>query len=325
MNSDSIQKSPTKQTKLGPNGKPVRPFVMPSSFTGKLKVWRFIIYRRIVQIGTLLLFFGSAHWGWTLFEKPILRGNLSSSELLGIIPLADPFATLQIFLTGHVLHTDVLIGSAIVIIAYLLLGARVWCSWVCPINMVTDLAGWIRKRLQIKDTFKLRRKLRYAILGLSLIVTALMGVAAFEWISPISVFHRELIFGIGTGWIAILAIFLFDLFVLKHGWCGHLCPLGAFYGLLGKVAAPLRISFDTPTCTHCVECVRVCPEPQVLDFKLAGELGKISSSDCTNCGRCITVCPEDTLKFSFNHNTKSKNQITEKQTPNNQTLINKPL
>ena len=126
---------------------------------------------------------------------------------------------------------EVLIGAVIVTVIYLLLGARVWCSWVCPINMVTDLAGWIRKKLHIKDTFKLRRTLRYVILILSLLVTMLMGVAAFEWISPISIFHRELIFGIGTGWIAILAIlailaiFLFDLFVLKHGWCEHLFHL----------------------------------------------------------------------------------------------------
>lgn len=287
--------------KLGPNGRPVRPFVMPESLWGKLKVWRYIIYRRFIQIGTLLLFFGSAHWGWTLFEKPILRGNLSSSEFLGFIPLADPFAALQIFITGHVLHKDVLIGATLVFIAYLILGARVWCSWVCPINMITDLAGWIRKRLNITNTFKLRRKLRYAFLGLSLILSLLMGVAAFEWISPISIFHRELIFGIGMGWVIILAIFLFDLFVLKHGWCGHLCPLGAFYALVGKVA-PLRISFDTPTCTHCLECVHVCPEPQVLDFKLAGKHGLINSGECTNCGRCITVCPEDTLKFDLRKN-----------------------
>jgi len=313
MNSKSIQNTSKIQPKLGPNGKPVRPFIMPNSLWGKLKVWRFIIYRRIIQIGTLLLFFGSAHWGWKLFDAPILRGNLSSSEFLGFIPLADPFATLQIFLTGHILHKDVLIGAAIVSITYLLLGARVWCSWVCPINMVTDLAGWIRKKLQIKDTFKLRRKLRYVILGLSLIITLLMGVSAFEWISPISIFHRELIFGIGTGWVAILTIFLFDLFVLKHGWCGHLCPLGAFYSVLGKITAPLRISFDTPTCTHCVECVRVCPEPQVLDFKLAGKLQKISSSECTNCGRCITVCPEDTLKFSLInfHQKNTQNSLIE--------------
>jgi len=92
--------------KLGPNGKPVRPFVMPPTLAGKLKVWRFIIYRRVVQLSTLLLFFGSAHWGWSIVGEPILIGNLSSSTLLGVIPLADPFAVLQIFLTQHVLEND---------------------------------------------------------------------------------------------------------------------------------------------------------------------------------------------------------------------------
>lgn len=300
--------------KLGPNGNPIRPFIMPDSLSGKLKVWRFILYRRIVQLGTLLLFFGSAHWGWHVFDKPILRGNLSASELLGVIPLADPFATLQIFIAGHVLHKDVIIGAVIVFIAYLVLGARVWCSWVCPINMVTDLSAWIRAKLGMKNTFRIKRNLRYIMLGMSLILSVLMGVAAFEWISPISIFHRELIFGIGAGWIFILAIFLFDLFVLKHGWCGHLCPLGAFYALLGKIA-PLRISFDKPTCTHCLECVKVCPEPQVLNFKQAGNVGLISSGECSNCGRCITVCPENTLAFKLRNTIKSKNDHVEKEKP----------
>ncbi len=287
--------------KLGPNGKPVRPFVMPSTFAGKLKVWRFIIYRRLVQLSTLLLFFGSAHWGWAVAEKPLLVGNLSSSTLLGIIPLADPFAVLQIFLTRHVLNSEVLIGAGIVVSIYALLGGRVWCSWVCPINMVADLAAWLRRSLQIKDRLILSRNVRYTVLLLSLILSVITGVAAFEWVSPISMFHRELIFGIGLGWMAILGVFIFDLFVLRDGWCGHLCPLGAFYALVGKVA-PLRILFDTPTCTHCNECVRVCPEPKVLNFKKAAEAGMIASGECTNCGRCITVCPENTLCFDLRWN-----------------------
>ena len=33
--------------------------------------------------------------------------------------------------------------------------------------------------------------------------------------------------------IAAKSVFFFDLFVSRRGWCGHLCPVGAFYGLLG--------------------------------------------------------------------------------------------
>jgi ferredoxin-type protein NapH len=134
------------------------------------------------------------------------------------------------------------------------------------------------------------------VLILALVLSALTGVAAFDWVSPIGIMHRELLFGLGLGWTAVLGVFLFDLLVLKHGWCGHLCPLGAFYALLGKVA-PLRVGFDTPTCTHCGECAKVCPEPQVLNLRKAAEAYMIVSGECTNCGRCITVCPERTLRF----------------------------
>jgi ferredoxin-type protein NapH len=187
-----------------------------------------------------------------------------------------------------------------VLLLYGVLGGRVWCSWVCPINMVTDLAGWLRIRLGIRDMFHLNRNIRYSVLALALLLSALTGVAAFEWVSPISMLHRELIFGMGLGWTAVLGVFLFDLLVLRHGWCGHLCPLGAFYALVGRLA-PVRVRFDTPTCTHCGECARICPEPQVLNLKQAANAGMIASGECTNCGRCITVCPEDTLHFDMRH------------------------
>ena len=287
-----------KTGRLGPNGRPVRPFVMPKSWTGKLSVWRYIILRRVVQVSVLLLFIGTVHWGWSLAGRPLLVGNLSSSELLGVIPMADPFAVAQMLVTQHALASRVLVGAAIVLLLYAVLGGRVWCSWVCPMNMVTDLAGWLRIRLGSRDMFHLSRNIRYSVLALALLLSALTGVAAFEWVSPIGMLHRELIFGLGLGWTAVLGVFLFDLLVLRHGWCGHLCPLGAFYALVGRVA-PVRVRFDTPTCTHCGECSRVCPEPQVLNLKQAANAGMIASGECTNCGRCITVCPEDTLHFDM--------------------------
>ena len=293
-------KDVNKMPKMGPNGRPVRAFEMPVSLTGKLNVWRYLLLRRAVQVGILLLFFATVRWSWQLFDKPVLSGNLSSSELLGFIPMADPFAVLQIFLTGQMPLQEVIIGALIILATAAFIGGRTWCAWVCPVNMITDLASWIRRRLVIKDAFIISRRIRYIALAMTLILSILTGVAAFEWISPIGMLHRELIFGIGAGWIAVLGVFLFDLFILRHGWCGHLCPLGAFYALLGKIAQ-LRISFDAPTCTHCCECAKVCPEPQVLNLKAATKEGMITSGECTNCGRCITVCPEDTLKFDLLH------------------------
>ncbi|MGB5260231.1 MAG: quinol dehydrogenase ferredoxin subunit NapH [Gammaproteobacteria bacterium] len=304
---------PDISARLGPNGHPVRPFVMPSTFTGKLNVWRYLLMRRGVQLGILLLFLGTVRAGWEVAGRPVLSGNLSSSELLGLIPMADPFAVLQIMLTGQLPLQEVLLGAALILAFYGLLGGRTWCAWICPVNMVTDLAAWLRRRLGISDLFYLSRNIRYIVLALTLILSVLTGVAAFEWISPISMLHRELIFGIGLGWTAVLGVFLFDLFVLRNGWCGHLCPLGAFYAVVGRLAQ-VRVRFDTPTCTHCGECARVCPEPQVLNLREAATHGMIASGECSNCGRCITVCPEDTLHFDLRHHIDVTGQAVNTET-----------
>ncbi len=278
---------------------PVRQFVMPATFGGKLRVWRYLILRRVSQITLLMLFFGTAHWAWTLADRPLLTGNLSSSEFLGVIPMSDPFAVLQILTTRSVLELSVLIGALLILIVYVVVGGRTFCAWVCPVNMVTDLAGWLRTRLGFRNLFYLNRNTRYTFLVLSLAVSGIAGVAAFEWISPIGMFHRELIYGVGLGWTAVLGVFVLDLFVVKHGWCGHLCPLGAFYALVGARTAQLRIRFDDKTCTRCGECAKICPEPQVLNLKLATKAGMVASGECTNCGRCTPICPEHSLSFDW--------------------------
>ncbi len=273
----------------------------------KLWSWRYIILRRISQFGILLMFFGTAHWGWHVAKDvPLLIGNLSASKFIGLIPLTDPFAALQIFLTGHALQSESLIGAAVVLGFYLLIGGRVFCAWACPVNMVTDAAGWLRDKLGIQPIFHLPRTLRYFILAATLVITVISGLAAFEWVSPIGMAHREIIFGLGMGFTALLAIFLFDLLILKNGWCGHLCPLGGFYSLVGK-SAQLRVRFDKNTCTHCGECAKVCPEPQVLNLKKLEESGYVFSGECSNCGRCTPICPEGSLKFDFKPLIRSHN------------------
>lgn len=265
----------------------------------RLWIWRYLILRRAVQVGVLLLFFGTLHWGWVLFGRPLLSGNLSSSMILRQVPLADPFATLQILLTGHLPEWEALLGAVFVLGFFAILGGRVWCAWVCPVNMVTDLAGWLHQKTWRKNLFSLPRGLRYTVLALALLLSVVIALPAFEWVSPIGAMHREILYGIGLGWTALLGLFLFDWLVLKNGWCGHLCPLGAFYALLARRTAQLRVKFDPETCDSCGDCAVVCPEPQVLNLKRLNREGQVLSGECTNCGRCIPVCPRDSLAFGW--------------------------
>ena len=258
-----------------------------------LKQHRFLIMRRIVQITLLALYIAANLYGFKL-----LSGNLSASLVMNTIPLADPFALLQMFVAGALVGMDVLIGGLIVLFFYMVVGGRAFCSWVCPINMVTDTANWLRRVLsfdKIERKLWLCRDVRYWVLGLSLILSFLSGVAAFEMISPIGMLHRGIIFGMGMGVFAVLSIFLFDLFAVKNGWCGHICPLGGFYSLVGKLSL-IRVKHDHNKCTLCMECKAICPEKQVLGI-ISKQSGAIISGECTNCGRCVEVCEGDALSF----------------------------
>ena len=257
---------------------------------------KYLLLRRVTQFTLLFLYFGANAYGWH-----ILEGTFGSSVLFGVIPLADPYTTLQVLATGFVLSADVLLGALIIILFYMVVGGRAFCSWVCPINMVTDLANWLRRKLNLdKEEVNYRfikRRARYWIMVLGLIVSAVVGVAAFEVLSPITIMQRGIIFGFGAGIAIIVAIFLFDLFGVKNGWCGHLCPLGASYSLIGK-ASVIRVKHDHEACTACMKCKVVCPENQVLHM-IDKESISVTDGECTNCGRCIDVCDDDALGFSI--------------------------
>jgi len=254
---------------------------------------KYLLLRRVTQIGLLVLYFGANAYGWKL-----LSGTISSSSVLGTVPLSDPFAVLQMLSAGAVLSFDVLLGAVLIALFYGLIGGRAFCSWVCPVNMVTDAANWLRRKLyidKIERKIWVTRNLRYYMIVLALLVSFVSGLAAFEIISPITILNRGVIFGFGAGAGLLVAIFLFDLFVLKNGWCGHVCPLGGVHALIGKYGL-LEVEHNHDNCTLCMKCKDVCPEVQVLNM-----IGKRSEGvvkpECTNCGRCIDVCDDDALGF----------------------------
>ena len=271
---------------------------------GWLTSHKWLILRRVSQLAILALFLlGPLAGLW------IVKGNLAYSLTLNTLPLADPYVLLQSLLTGHVPEKLALIGAAIVLAFYFLVGGRAYCAWVCPVNMVTDAASWLRDRLGIKGGAHLSRKLRYWVLAMTLVLAAATGTIAWELINPVSMLHRGIIFGIGTAWAIVLAVFLLDLFVSANAWCGHVCPVGAFYSLLGKWS-PLRVSAARRAdCNDCMDCFMVCPEPQVIRPALKGEKQQIGpvilSPNCTNCGRCIDVCSKDVFRFGLRSGNKA--------------------
>ncbi|MCU7805174.1 MAG: quinol dehydrogenase ferredoxin subunit NapH [Candidatus Thiodiazotropha sp. (ex Lucinoma annulata)] len=262
---------------------------------------KFLILRRLSQLGILALFLAGPWFGlW------IVKGNLASSLTLDVLPLTDPYVLLQAMLSGVVPETAAIIGVVIVLLFYFLVGGRVYCSWVCPVNMVTDLAAWLRRKLGIRTTSQISRTTRYWMLTLTLILPLVVtGGIVWELVNPVSMMFRGIVFSMGAAWVMIAGIFLFDLLVAKDGWCGHICPVGAFYNLVG-IKSLLKVNAaQRQACNDCMECYVVCPEPQVIKPALKGEKKGLSpvilSSDCTNCGRCIDICAKDVFSYGGRH------------------------
>lgn len=274
-----------------------RPYVEARAAKGLWLASRYLVLRRLSQLGFLALFLSGPLLGvW------IARGTLASSMTLDVLPLTDPLVLLQSLAAGHAPALTALAGAAIVTAAYLLLGGRTYCAWVCPVNPVTDLASWLRRRLGITRGARLSPHWRRWMVPVVLVASAVTGTVAWELVNPVTALHRALVFGLGLGALGALAIFLFDLLVAADGWCGHLCPVGAFYGALGRVsvlrvAAPRRAA-----CDDCMDCFAVCPEPQVIVPALKGErTGQgpvILAGDCTACGACVDACPERVFRFT---------------------------
>lgn len=262
---------------------------------------RWLLARRASQLFVLVLFLLGPWAGlWWV------RGTLAASEWFGVLGLTDPFVALQALLASRALPAGALIGAAIVAAGYTVFGGRSYCAWVCPINPVTDLAAWLRAKLRLPALLggvRPDRRLRVAVLGAALLLSALLGVVAWETVNPITLLQRALVFGLAGGYGVALAVFGFDLLVLPRGWCGHLCPVGAFYGVLGRAALLHVNAVRRDDCSGCGDCFRVCPEPQVIAPALYGarhgHSSVIRSADCIRCARCIDVCDEDVFRLEM--------------------------
>ncbi len=267
---------------------------------GWLAAHFWLILRRLSQVLTIAVFLVGPLTGFWL-----VKGTLASSMTLDVLPLTDPFIFLQSLFGGHLMETSAIIGAVIVTVFYLAVGGRLYCSWVCPVNVVSDTASWLRRKLGWKKTgVKLPRHSALWVMAGVCVTTVITGTIVWEFFNPVTMLHRSIVFGaFSTVGLIAGVLFLIELIGGDRIWCSRLCPLGAFYGLIGKISL-LKVSANNrKACNDCMDCYAICPEAHVISPALKGEKDAVGpvmlSGDCTNCGRCLDVCSEDVFKFSL--------------------------
>ena len=222
------------------------------------------------------------------------------------------------------------VGVVLALLLLTLVCGRVYCSVICPLGVMQDIAGWLggrtKKRRRRFTYSPEKRWLRLGVLAL-FVIALLAGVGSFvALLAPYSAFGRiaQNLFApfyawgnnvlaylaeradsyafYKTGvWLKSLPTFLIALatlvilFILawRNGrtYCNSLCPVGTVLGYVARFSW-FKPVIDTGKCNACGLCSRSC-KASCIDFKNH----RIDYTRCVACMDCLDVCRQGAITY----------------------------
>ncbi|MEI6208206.1 MAG: 4Fe-4S binding protein [Desulfuromonadales bacterium] len=218
-----------------------------------------------------------------------IDGFLPISGLMGTTAWLKGYGINSIHPAAVVVFVTVLVGA--------LLLRRSFCSWICPIAMVSEILWKSGYRIFRRNPKPPRwldsivRGLKYLLLVFFLyfIVVAMSPRALQAFI--LSDYHkiadvRLLDFFLHLSPLAtgVILVLLALSVLLRNPFCRYLCPYGALLGLIAMLS-PLRVTRDKDRCISCGICNLVCPSYIDVMHKQS-----VNSPECIGCWRCVSHC-----------------------------------
>jgi ferredoxin len=209
------------------------------------------------------------------------------------------------------------------------LAGRVYCSTLCPLGTLQDIAIHLaeRKRRRRYRYDRPRYALHYVVGAVTIAAFAGGSLILLNLLEPFSNFGRMMdalvrpvVMGLNNGialagsWVGLhtlqpvpfhlpgigivaaagVALGVIGYMSYRHGrlFCNTVCPAGALLSLLSRVSL-FRIVIDEETCLDCGLCEKVCKAACIdADNK------KVDYAACVACFNCITACPTVGLKYA---------------------------
>jgi ferredoxin len=215
-----------------------------------------------------------------------------------------PFGGLEslytLFTTGSFIGKNIsgtMILFAITIVIALIF-RRSFCGLICPFGAIQEFFAKLGQRL-FKKKFIMPERIDKPLRYLKYVILAITVFYAWKtaglWMAPYDPWsaYAHLPEGLSSVWaesavgLIILVITVIGSLVYDRFFCKYLCPMGAFYAIVGKVS-PYRVVRDENKCIDCGICSKKCPVN--IDVE---HLKEVKSSECLSCQTCVLNCPKE--------------------------------
>ena len=216
----------------------------------------------------------------------------------GFLPISGLLGTAS-WLKGNginAIHPAAVVIFLTVLLVALLL-RRSFCSWICPVAVVSE-CSWKAGFKLLRRNPRLPRWLDVPLRGVKYLLMVFFVWSIAVAMSPAALeafinsdYHkladvRLLDFFLHLSPVAlgvILTLLLLSL-LLKNPFCRYLCPYGGLLGLVSMLS-PVKVTREGKSCVSCGVCTQVCPSYIPVMAK-----ERVFSEECIGCLRCISHC-----------------------------------
>lgn len=175
------------------------------------------------------------------------------------------------------------------IIILTLIFGRLYCSLLCPLGIIQEIAGNLFFRGKRKNKYTKNYPIKYFIAAIALGILAGGSAIAIRYIEPYTYFGSAFTLSI-TG-LSAVAVILILTFFKNRFFCTNICPAGTILGLISKFSFN-KIYIDKEICVSCGMCEKNCPSGCINSKEK-----NVDNETCVKCLKCLDLCPKNGIKY----------------------------
>lgn len=274
-----------------------------------------------LRLGVQLLSLAVVVWIGVQFARWVAAaqaGRLAGTRppgVEGFLPISSLVSLRHFFDSGEWsrVHPAGLVILLLVLASGLLL-KKAFCSWLCPVGLLSESLASIGRTLflplakrlarargarRMPDRLALPAWLDRPLRAIKYLLLAFFLYAIFFKMSSADVATflgspynkvadvKMMLFFTRISPLALKVLFaLVGMSLLvPYFWCRYLCPYGGLLGAL-SLLSPLKVTRTAPNCIDCGLCARACPSNLRVD-----RAKRVHSDECFGCLSCVAACP----------------------------------